>query len=553
MRFLLAALSVLCLVDDNGSQREPVVGHTSQDTLPGLKECLQRELVPRGFAGAVLVGDRDATHFQQSYGQGLTSETKFYIASISKQFAAIAVLKLQEGGRLSVADEISKFLPAVPVDKTHITLHELLTHTSGLPQQYAADGIVDRGAAIRAVLAEPLQSAPGEKFRYTNDGYNLVAAIIEITARQPYEAFLRRELLDPIGLADTGFWGEPTTHGALIAPTMRPIEPTPNWGFRGATGMYSTTTDLYRWTRALLDHRILSSATTNALLQPYVSTSAGDYGYGWFTSATPQGNKLWTAGYEDFGHSGIVTAYPGGRISVVLSSAGEVGGKPARDVANAAIDRALFGPSSQCGSNPIIEALDSTKHLVPYSVSLEVTTYAGRKGVRLLNQPPLGSDTMAVVQGTDLQDGTIDVDVAGKPVAGASTGARGFIGIAFRIGTNPAEYECFYLRPTNGRADDQLRRNHSTQYISAPKFDFDRFRREAPGVYESYVDLIPGAWTHIRIVVRGQSAKLFVNGTSQPVLIVNDVKHPARSGPVGLWIGDETDGYFSNLRIEPEG
>jgi len=158
---------------------------------------------------------------------------------------------------------------------------------------------------------------------------------------------------------------------------------------------------------------------------------------------------------------------------------------------------------------------------------------------------------MAIVQGTDFQDGTIDVDVAGEPAAGASAGARGFVGIAFRICPTPGEYECFYLRPTNGRSDDQLRRNHSTQYISAPQYDFDRLRREAPGVYESYADLVTGAWTHMHIEVHGQSAKLFVNEAPQPSLIVKDLKHTARTGPVALWIGDETDGYFSNLRIEP--
>ncbi|MBV8207362.1 MAG: hypothetical protein JO041_11265 [Acidobacteria bacterium] len=182
---------------------------------------------------------------------------------------------------------------------------------------------------------------------------------------------------------------------------------------------------------------------------------------------------------------------------------------------------------------------------------MEVTVHSGRKSVRLLNKPPLGPFTMAVVQGTDFQDGTIDVDVAGQPAAGASDSARGFIGIAFRVGPDPGEFDCFYLRPTNGRSSDQLRRNHSAQYIAAPEFEFDRLRKEAPGVYESYVDLVPGAWTHMHVVVQGQSAQLFVNGAAQPTLIVNDLKHAPVTGPVALWIGDETDGHFSNLRVQP--
>jgi hypothetical protein len=162
----------------------------------------------------------------------------------------------------------------------------------------------------------------------------------------------------------------------------------------------------------------------------------------------------------------------------------------------------------------------------------------------------MGPFTMAVVEGSDFQDGIVDVDVAGRPAQGASPGGRGFIGLAFRVGSSQEQYECFYLRPTNARAGDQIRRNHSTQYIAAPDFQFDRLRREAPGAYESYVDLVAGAWTHIRISVQGQSAQLFVNGASQPALIVNDLKHVAHPGRVALWIGDETDGHFSNLRIE---
>ena len=111
-------------------------------------------------------------------------------------------------------------------------------------------------------------------------------------------------------------------------------------------------------------------------------------------------------------------------------------------------------------------------------------------------------------------------------------------------------YEAFYLRPTNGRADNQLRRNRSTQYISRPDYDFSRLRREAPGLYESYVDLEPGVWTKMRIVVKGATARLFVNDAPQPVLIVNDLKHGAEAkGGVALWIAGGTDGYFRKLKV----
>jgi hypothetical protein len=132
-----------------------------------------------------------------------------------------------------------------------------------------------------------------------------------------------------------------------------------------------------------------------------------------------------------------------------------------------------------------------------------------------------------------------------------TTGARGFVGVAFRLRKDPLRYECFYLRPTNGRAEDQLRRNHSTQYISHPDHPWDRLRKENPGVYESYVDLVPGEWTRVKIVVSGTEARLFVHGAEQPSLIVKDLKLGVSEGAVALWIGPGTEAHFTGLRIEP--
>jgi hypothetical protein len=156
----------------------------------------------------------------------------------------------------------------------------------------------------------------------------------------------------------------------------------------------------------------------------------------------------------------------------------------------------------------------------------------------------------AVVKDASFRDGTIEVDLAGQPVAGAAAGARGFIGVAFRLQAD-GRYEYIYLRPTNGRADDQVRRNHSTQYSSYPDFDFARSRQEAPEKYESYVDLEPGVWTKFKIDVDGRKARLYVHGAEQPCLIVDDLKLEPRSGSVALWVGPGTEGYFANLKITP--
>jgi hypothetical protein len=164
-------------------------------------------------------------------------------------------------------------------------------------------------------------------------------------------------------------------------------------------------------------------------------------------------------------------------------------------------------------------------------------------------------DTFAFVPGLDFHDGTIEVDVAGSPLPDALPGARGFVGVAFRIDAEGESFFCeaFYIRPTNGRAEDQIRRNHSTQYFSYPGYDFERLRREAPGRYESYADLVPGEWTHLRIEVTGATARFYVGAAAQPALIVHDLKRgPDAHGTVGLYVDNGTDGHFRNLSIRPQ-
>ena len=185
--------------------------------------------------------------------------------------------------------------------------------------------------------------------------------------------------------------------------------------------------------------------------------------------------------------------------------------------------------------------------LIARNVTIAQTEYQGRSAVRLVGDPGAAlASAYAVVKDVSFRDGVIEVDVAGMPAGGGS--ARGFIGIAFRLQPD-GKYEYIYLRPTNGRADDQVRRNHSTQYSAYPDFSFNRLRQDAPGQYESYVDLQPGVWTRLKIEVEGQKARLYVHGSEQPCLIVNDLKLERREGGVALWIEPSTEGYFSNLKI----
>lgn len=196
-------------------------------------------------------------------------------------------------------------------------------------------------------------------------------------------------------------------------------------------------------------------------------------------------------------------------------------------------------------------AAQSPDRFVAKNASLAQANFKGRPAIQVIANPDAASATSyALVKGTSFRDGVIEVDLAGQPAAGAGGGARGFIGVAFRI-RDDGRYEYIYLRPTNGRADDQVRRNHSTQYSSHPDFDYARSRQEAPEKYESYVDLQPGVWTKYKIEVEGRKARLYVNGAEQPCLIVNDLKLDPGEGGVALWVGPGTEGYFSNLKITP--
>jgi hypothetical protein len=194
-------------------------------------------------------------------------------------------------------------------------------------------------------------------------------------------------------------------------------------------------------------------------------------------------------------------------------------------------------------------AAQKVDRLTGKNVSIAQINYKGPSAIQVIAAPGAADATSyAVVKDASFRDGTIEVDLAGQPAAGAGGFARGFIGMAFRL-QGGGSYEYIYLRPTNGRADDQIRRNHSTQYSSYPDFLFARSREEAPGKYESYVDLQPGVWTKYKIEVEGRKARLYVNGAEQPCLIVDDMKLEPREGGVALWVGPGTEGYFSNLKI----
>lgn len=303
----------------------PLVGSGAR--AQGLDESLRR-LVPFGFSGAVLVLEGDTVLHAAGYGfadreAGVpdTPETVFDVGSLSKGFTAAAVLLMAERDLLSVDDSIGRYLPYVPADKRGITVHQLLTHTSGLPPFHAFGGgdvhgdllVMTRMGAERAIMGSTLDFPPGEGWIYSNSGYTLLAALVERVADRPFEEVLRTDLFEPAGMTRTGLYFQPLEEGAVLAHGYRggsdegsPREWTEHrelWALIGNGGVLSTIDDLARWHRALRDGTVLTERSVERLFTPHAEVREGlHYGYGWYVEDDGPGERVVRhGGANDFG------------------------------------------------------------------------------------------------------------------------------------------------------------------------------------------------------------------------------------------------------------
>lgn len=261
-----------------------------------------------GFSGVALVdhgGDIEIAGFgfadrDEQLANG--PDTVFDIGSITKQFTATAILRLEMDDRLSVGDPVGRYLPALAPEQHSITLHQLLTHTAGLPDGLGDDyATIDRDGYVELVADTPLRRAPGQEYEYSNVGYSLLAAVIETVTEQPYEVYLREALFDPAAMESTGYvlpdWDE---HVVAIGydgdrPLGRPHEQNwaddgPYWHLRGNGGLLSTAEDMHRWHDALLGDRILDADAKAKLYGRHTTEGPGAstyYGYGWAIFPTP--------------------------------------------------------------------------------------------------------------------------------------------------------------------------------------------------------------------------------------------------------------------------
>ncbi len=208
---------------------------------------------------------------------------------------------------------------------------------------------------------------------------------------------------------------------------------------------------------------------------------------------------------------------------------------------------AIAGVQAGASSASLIDPANLELH----SAKAETAEYLGRKAIRLTSTSDQDAAAFAILRGTDFQDGTIEADIAVKILTPPGVRMPGFTGLAFRMKADGSAYENVYLRPKNALANDQAQRNHALQYSSEPEYGWYRLRREWPFIYESYAEVAPETWISMKIEVTGRKARVFLNGSGQPALVVDGLKGHDLHGAVALWGYAGEESYFSNVRITP--
>jgi CubicO group peptidase (beta-lactamase class C family) len=310
------------------------------------------------FSGTVLVMNDDRVLLSKGFGMANlehgepnTIKTTFRIGSLTKQFTAVAILMLQERGSLNLQDSICRYLPQCPVGWEQITIHHLLTHTSGLPDASYVDKVelpLTADKAMAYLRNKPLRFAPGARFSYGSSNYILLGYIIEKASRESYEAFLRENILGPRGLTNTGYDHQESAVKNLAAGYSLRGEILVNASHVemsmpfAAGGLYSTTEDLYRWMQALGQQRLLSARSLALMWTPF----QGHYGYGWYVGRLLDRRFVYHGGWIH-GFAAAIACFPDKRITAIVLS--NVDSAPvntmARDLAAIVIGAVAQNPS----------------------------------------------------------------------------------------------------------------------------------------------------------------------------------------------------------------
>lgn len=286
-----------------------------------------------GFWGTVLVVRDGQMVLLKGYGladadRGIrnTAATRFELNSMTKMFTGVAILQLDAASRLHVADPVERYLGAFPAGKRGATIEQLASHTSGLVIEGTPLAQDTRDAFVQDVKRTPRESPPGQRYRYTNAGFSLLAAIIEVVSGESYEDYLRRHLFAPAGMRSAIFRDrvprddDRFAHGYVGTPgDLEPGPPNPYvWGTRGAGGVWTTVGDAYRWLLAVETGSLLPEAQRRRLLTPPRPPALE--AYGWHVQTTPEGRPLIQKGGGSDDFASHMLYYPRERVVIVWAS-----------------------------------------------------------------------------------------------------------------------------------------------------------------------------------------------------------------------------------------
>ncbi|SMO81605.1 CubicO group peptidase, beta-lactamase class C family [Saccharicrinis carchari] len=305
-----------------------------------------------GFSGAIIVAKDGQILLNKGYGYAHrttktvnTPSSVFSTGSVTKQFTAAAVMKLEMMGKLNTEDKLPKYFDNVPDDKKNITIHHLLTHTAGLPPAVGNDfDPITKGEFIEKVMAAETRFPPGDDFAYSNVGYSLLALIIEKQSKLRYEAFLRKYLFGPAGMQHTGY-GLPNWDDTAFAhiyngdndngSTRRFTKPT--WHLMGNGGILSTTGDMYKWVEALKNNTVLNEEATRKMFVPFKN----NYAYGW--DAIDGGNLRQHDGGSTLGNSAELRWFVEEDLLTMLFTNATINGNLGFSVVRDDIEALTFG------------------------------------------------------------------------------------------------------------------------------------------------------------------------------------------------------------------
>ena len=245
-------------------------------------------------------------------------------------------MKLEDAGKLSTDDRMSKYFDNVPADKQGITLHHLLTHTAGFDHGYGRDDeVAPRDATIQLFFGKTLLTPPGEKYKYSNAGFSILTAIVEKVSGQPYEKLLNTQLFKPAGMTQTGY-RLPKWDSAVVSrnynkdkdngpPLDRVWAPDgPHWHLFGNGGILSTTSDMFKWETALSGEKVLSAPAKRKMFSPHAPTNpegTNHYGYGWGVRKTDRGTAVvGHTGGSSFGVWAAHFRFPDDGVVVIIGS-----------------------------------------------------------------------------------------------------------------------------------------------------------------------------------------------------------------------------------------